>query len=624
MDVKSLLNLPALYLVIQIVNSTAFLIRQDKEKLQLLREQSFPVTNDWRQQNYSRYISNFASHFGKERCMLVGSTKEGTRLRFTRDEGDYDYLLISDVSIPAEALEYRADVPCFVHINVNKVQYNFSNYSIVDGKYLNTFLLKDFDKRVFKILRGLYDVLTLPSLTHSYDSIHIKVNKQVKPGYNQMHYAGFEYRDAHLDYIQVKADIEAITRQFRNLLASSDISEDMLSVLSNTLSLIEELRPEDITNSLTFQTFGALIKAASGETISSLHKGKPNTMKERDTNETRKDNKQSPPESQNYLAIQYEYKSGRDFIPAFPIAGKLPCLDEWRNRLLKSSVFWPSQETINKIYESEFFVIAKPAIVNAEVSKDFCIGFNNAEMILASSFSDGQRLCFLLLKSLLKGFLKPYSERLTTYLWKSAFYHVSENTERDEFSNTIGIFSVLRNVTEYMLECLEKLYLRHYFIESNLIAHFSEEESYQIITALKSLLSDPEKAINVYFSSKKTDEKIIDYIAKEQIEDLKHQEGDSSRTTHAESVVSLISHLQAGTGNNSTKFVEAILDTLSVVVKSELNFDCYKHDFCVEILKMVGDYLNTKFRTKEERKASLGGIALIFSLFQSFTKKLFV
>ncbi|XP_061172202.1 uncharacterized protein LOC133181662 [Saccostrea echinata] len=617
--VKSIFSLSTVYVVIiQIVNRTALLIHQEKAKLQLLREQSYPVTNDWRQQNYSKYISNFASHFGKERCMLVGSTRERTRLRFTRDEGDYDYLLISDVSIPADALEYHADVSCFVHININKVHHEFSNDSVVGGKYLNTSLLKDFDKRVFKILRGLYDVLTLPSLTKSHDSIHIKVNKQVKPGYNQMHYAGFEYRDAQLDYIQVEADIEAITRQFRKLLANSDISVDMISVLSNTLSLIEELRPEDITNSLTFQTFGALIKAASGETISSLYKGRPNPIKEKDTGQTRKD-RQISSESQKYLAIRYEYKSGRDFIPAFPITGKLTCLDEWRNRLLKSNVFWPSREIINKIYESEFFVIAKPAIVNAEVNKDFCIGFNNAEMILATSFSDGQRLCFLLLKSLLKGFLKPYSERLTTYLWKSAFYHVSETTQRDQFSDTVGIFSVLRNVIEYMVECLEKLYLRHYFIESNLIAHFSEEESFQVITALKSLLSDPERALDVYFSSKKTAEKIIDYISKEQIEDLKYQEGDLSRTTHAESVVSLISHLQAGTGNNSSKFVEAILDTLSVVVKSELNFDCYKHDFCVEILKMIGDYLNTKFRTKEERKASLGGIALVFSLFQSFT-----
>lgn len=95
--------------------------------------------------------------------MVVGSTTERTRLRSRRDQGDYDYLIISDVAIPVETLEYSKDVPCFVHINVHNTQ--LSNLSVVDGKYLNASLLKYFDDSVFKILKGIYDdVFTMPFL----------------------------------------------------------------------------------------------------------------------------------------------------------------------------------------------------------------------------------------------------------------------------------------------------------------------------------------------------------------------------------------------------------------------------------------------------------------------------
>lgn len=611
--------------MLQIPNAIAFAIGYDRaaEYVQVLREQSRPVKNDWRQHNYCKYITNFASHFGKERCLVVGSTKEGTRLRSRLDEGDYDYLIISDVFIPAEALEYRKEVPCFVHINVEKIQHNFSNASVIDGKYLNTRLLKGFDDSVFKILRGIYDVLTMPSLIRSYKGVDVKVNKEVKPGYNQVHFSGFEYEDGELGYVQVQADIQAIKEQFRHLLARSDISEDMISVLSNSLSLIEELRPEDISNSLTFQTFGALIEAASGETLSSLY-GASQKEDFCDGDTCNPDKMKTDDEQGNldtklkeYITIHYDYKSGRDFIPAFPIKGKLQCLDEWRNRLLESVVFWPSREIIDQIYGSEYFAIAKPAIINSQINKDFCIGFNNAEMILASSFSDGQRVCFLLLKSLQKGFLKQYSERLTTYHWKSAFYHVSETTETDLFTDTAGIFLVLEKVINYMISCLEKRFLRHYFIKSNLIAHFSEEESHRLSSAIKDILLDPVKTLDVYFSSRENDGKLTDHIPNEQLGDLKHQEGDSSRATHAESIVSLISRLQQGTGNDSTKFVEAVIDTLALVVQAEANFDCNSHDLCRGILKVTGDFLNTKFRTTDDRKTLLKVIAPIFLTYQS-------
>lgn len=281
---------------------------------------------------------------------------------------------------------------------------------------------------------------------------------------------------------------------------------------------------------------------------------------------------------------------------------------------MKSESYWPSREAIDRIYESEYYVIAKPAIVNPDVRKDFCIGFNNAEMILSSTFSDGQRLCFILLKSLQKGYLKEFSERLTSYHWKTAFYYTLETTELEMFASHSGIFIALEKVLNYMVTCLEQRFLCHYFINSNLIAHLLEEECRQIISAIQAIISDPGKALDVYFFHEKDDGKLVDQISNDQIEDLRHQEGDSSRKTHAEAIVSLVSRL---TGNDSSKFVAAIVDTLAVVAKAEANFDCYAHEFYIYILKIIRDYLNTNFQTGEDRKRKLKEFSPIIKLYLS-------
>lgn len=272
---------------------------------------------------------------------------------------------------------------------------------------------------------------------------------------------------------------------------------------------------------------------------------------------------------------------------------------------------------MTRIYESECYVIAKPAIVNPDVRKDFCIGFNNAEMILSSTFSDGQRLCFLLLKSLQKGYLKEFSERLTSYHWKTAFYYTLETTELEMFASHSGIFIALEKVLNFMVTCLKRRFLRHYFINSNLIAYLLAEDSRQIISAIQAIISDPVKALDVYFFHETDDGKLVYQIPNDQIEDLRHQEGDSSRKTRAEAIVSLVSRLQTGTGNDSSKFVAAIIDTLAVVAKAEANFDCYAHAFYSYILQIIGDYLNTKFQTEEDRKRKLKEFSPIIKLYMS-------
>ncbi|XP_052701163.1 uncharacterized protein LOC128178162 [Crassostrea angulata] len=168
----------------------------------------------------------------------------------------------------------------------------------------------------------------MPSLRRSKDYIHIEVNKDVKPGDNQARFSGFEYLDKDQRYIQVEADIKAITKQLKSLFAESDISKDMISVMSNIFFLLEELRPENIQNSLTFQTFGALIEAGTDETLTSLYEGRSKVSCDKEscnndqiTKDPKTEGNSSPGTTKELVTILFDYKSGRDFIPALSDKG---------------------------------------------------------------------------------------------------------------------------------------------------------------------------------------------------------------------------------------------------------------------------------------------------------------
>uniref|UniRef100_K1Q3U6 Uncharacterized protein n=1 Tax=Magallana gigas TaxID=29159 RepID=K1Q3U6_MAGGI len=157
--------------------------------IKTLEDQSKPVPNDDRQERYCKYITKFASHFGNERVILTGSTIKGLRLRSHKDEGDFDYLIISGITIPEDALEQMKDLPCFVHIRTDdKLKTSFSGSLTVDGKYLHSKVLKEFEvmKEGFPITSGLKPILTAPKISKGRHSKDLEVNLKTKPGTSQV------------------------------------------------------------------------------------------------------------------------------------------------------------------------------------------------------------------------------------------------------------------------------------------------------------------------------------------------------------------------------------------------------------------------------------------------------
>lgn len=88
-------------------------------------------------------VVNYAFQFGNQLVILTGSTVKGLRLQSLKDEGDYDYLIISGITI--HALEQRMDLDCFVHIRSDKLKTSFSKGMVVDEKYLLSKVLKEFE-----------------------------------------------------------------------------------------------------------------------------------------------------------------------------------------------------------------------------------------------------------------------------------------------------------------------------------------------------------------------------------------------------------------------------------------------------------------------------------------------
>lgn len=194
--------------------------------IKTLEDQSKPVPNDDRQEKYCKYITYYASHFGNERVILTGSTIKGLQLRSLKDEGDYDYLIISGITIPVDALEQREDLPCFVHICTDKLKTSFSKGLFVDEKYLHSKVLKEFEvtKEGFPITSGLKPILTAPKISMERHSKHLEINLEAKPGTSQVLYSIEENEDFDPEILSTVEEEEDNAWSFQSAVQSSNLS----------------------------------------------------------------------------------------------------------------------------------------------------------------------------------------------------------------------------------------------------------------------------------------------------------------------------------------------------------------------------------------------------------------
>lgn len=524
-----------------------------------------PVVNDRRQKKYCKYITMFLSHFGsqkmRERCMVVGSTCEKTRLRLCENEGDYDYLIISEIAIPSECLEYKDDIPAFVNINGTSLK-EFHGVKMIDDTFLPTTLLSDFRPEAFKHIKNIYDIISGSYIARKRKSTSVSFDHRIKPGTSLVHYIDLKCPEIpcevpHKDSKKIRKNVDA------HLQHDSPVRDTMKTVAGvvreyNKLAAL----PND-PGSAFQQTYGSIMGAIDGHEHESteMHdderkqpnqEDSPSQVKLLKTDpECTRQNAQEemaniPAEDttipldidsngcketeSDKVEIQYRYKCSKDFIPAFPLSGKPKYLDAWRMRKRQSE--WPPRSTIDEIYKSEFFVVAKPAVDKPEIEKDFCLAYNIPEIKLARAMTSVQRSVMLIIKAFQKTILEEYSEELTTFHWKTAIYWESECVDHSLFETRTeeNILNFLHNVLIRMTNSLCEGNLEHYFVPSNLFAGKKEDAMFEIASKVAEIQDDPVGVLRMFFIRQTANELKVEFIPRDKVIELQtnyYDEGDN-------------------------------------------------------------------------------------------------
>lgn len=519
--------------------------------LDKLMELTLPVPNDHRQDNYCTYINIFLSAFGQERCMVVGSTKEGTRLRSEQDEGDYDYLLIGDITVPVECLIYREDLPCFVHIKGSFMADQLLKDQLVDGVYISTDLLKNLSPIAFARLKGIFDIVSGANTSHGRNTPHVAIGSSIKPGYSLTNYGGWKSEDLTVKRNPRSASDKALRKRFTERVKSSEDlqgdNNDVLTSFSTILDVIQGMKCKETSDGLIYQQFGPMLSALSGD-ISGLSMKRP---KEDDVENAQESNplstadmvtediggkqpkiqksegnitdiadikmdtdhvevskhadgssatgqgsKQKPDESDRKVKVTYNRKHKKDFIPAIPLSGAPKYIEQWLQRRAE----WPHPKVRQVISKSQFLVVAKPALRDEKPDVDFCLSCNPAEIILAKEMPIGHKKCLLMIKAFQRTVLEEYTEILTTFHWKTAIYWMLESTSPSSYAErSEGVLDLLKTILDFMRERLHEERLEHYFFPSNLFAGMDTDVRVELVRKLEEIYIDPVLYLRSFF-----------------------------------------------------------------------------------------------------------------------------
>ncbi|CAC5390446.1 unnamed protein product [Mytilus coruscus] len=569
-----------------------------------LFEMTKPTVNDDIQNKYCSYIMQVLSYFSGERCLVAGSTREQTRLRIRQDEGDYDFLMISAISIPVSALEYREDLPCFVHINGIQLVDQFPTVQLIDGRYLPSNLLSEIRPEAFKHIRDFHKLLSHFGRTRGRNSLHVVLDNNIKPGKTLVSYSDVDYPA--LDKKHVKRYTKLISEHLKQIIDEQILEgkDDMMSQLKKVANSIKAFREADIKNK------------------KNVRKNKQSIyMKPKSKNFGDKTNREEF--DKDDVIIKYKSKSSKHFIPAFPLAGKPRFLDEWKQR----KRVWPPEHVVDDILNSEFFVVAKPALTKRERKKDFCLAYNNGEIKLARAMTIVQKKVVLILKAMKKSVLQDYSEVLTTFHWKTAVYWNSENLNSLLLEDTEdNVFKLLIKVLDYMINCLRNTELQHFFIPSNLFAGMNKNTSIEIANKITEIREHPIKALNVFFAEQMFDEMKYEKIPAEKVAEFRKAYNDPSESSKI-----IVAILKRFSSESKEKVRAALHDVLTDALlffieemarrrdKSQVKSSLEQLILSIQIRKesftdMVVDHLLDKVREKEVNDENFAQIFLTLIL----------
>ena len=612
------------------------------------------IPNYKRQEETCKVMTAFLSPLGTgegERVMLVGSTRANTRIQCDHDEGDFDYLIMSETRIPVSALEFSPDLRCFVHIRGEELLARLP-CSLVDGKYVPTDMVREIKAPAFYQARGIYEFVSHPSIKKA-DKIQIDVN--INPGKSLETFHGFECREFDIPNDWKAPDQALFAQRFHQKLLEDPVFRENLDTLvqfNRTVNLISGLQNiinsrserqnsplkeyEFVVEGLTKAMNGGFnfgnaernSSANSSESTSGHRLGSATC--DRNSPETKRQRVQADDELEEEIVYaSYAYKATKDFIGAFPIQGDLPDMEKWAKR---SDRKWPDCNMVQEVSKCEIFLVCKPeASDNPNPEIDFCLAFTLAELKLAEHMTRGQKECILMIKALTSGVLSSYSSILTSFHWKTVVFWLSEIHGADAFNEKFPI-PVLDMVLEYMETCLKKKYLEHYFVKSNLISgrKFTDNVMETLLRKIQSIRQKPIQALKSFYVQEehlKGKRKQI-VFPRRKIEELKRTLLDPSPEVFVDTKIEALKyllkdhrplHLTQGQPpfceklkDALKKFTEAALPMWAEEEASRSNINV-SPELIQTGLQLANQFMNTNSENREQNQQALqdlGGVLL--------------
>ena len=600
--------------------------------------------NDKRYATYVLYINEFLKFFGTEKCFLVGSCAENTKLTWSKDDGDADFLGVSGkLSVPVKEIESRPDNPDFVWIRGEHLdlEHTLKADLIVDNcgqKYLPTSVLRDVDPRLFTFLRGILKFVGCTS--DSYPIVGTPLRRTTTGTISKVGLERTQFRKLTIvdkeKIPQLRKYIDLPKRlpprkssEKQKQLSKEGYKFETLQKTLELFALFSDGGPTEERHS-RFDHFTDVVKLLLGRwkaerdpvSVVSVEddcgedknaictenigdSGDPTMDKTEKVNSEYVVNDFNLPTD---VKATYKEKFMVDLVPALKIEGKLECMEEWYRR----GGNWPSEKKLrDEIYNSDCYVIAKTAPFE-EDQRNFCLAFNHAELKLAKSLTATQRTCYLLLKAYHKGiFVKtmekiPTTHPLKTFHLKTVLYWVLESTGDTSMWWEENLIKALRNVLMYLQNSLRNRMLLHYFTGTNLFLCFETDICSALVAEIDKILKRPVACLQSFFDlENQGDIEVI--LTNDQVKCLIDMSQDGGVENEANVIENIMEDFVRGfqeapkDENGDVLIKQAMDDVMQVVFEDGTNLRKEK----TWIRKQRGPHSNTLTETPERFDAVL-------------------
>ncbi|KAL4237811.1 hypothetical protein ACF0H5_002523 [Mactra antiquata] len=578
---------------------------QDKMEcyLALLEAQSRQSRNDIRWGHVVAYVNTFLRRFGSEKVYLVGSTGEKSKLTFSKDDGDADFLMVSGMyGIDVTQLEFNKNTECFLRVKCNQESEKIG-LDKVDG-YISANTLREIKPELFTILRGIYSHVTSGRYRLSdigSDDTYISVPSKV--GLASIRYRHLNLDEALLDWLkQYQYDDnreEETRRSLHRRWQDVPIHDSDIKILRRVLRIIQMIVGyggnvvksnsqlfhfagllDDLTKRSSMAATRLLNSENSDQVLEEMHEAKSVKNIPDLTSKT--------PELDidfGEMRNTYKEKYHMDFVPAIRLNQKLDLMEDWRQRVSDAGI---DITLVDDICNTDIFVVSKVSPINPQSDTDFCLSFNIAEKKLVTNMTPLQRKIFLCMKAFLKGvFDKTHKEnnhevKLKTFHIKhSLFWHYELNPDSSVIEDTPeNVLKELKRAIVFIRQKLEDQMLPHYFIgrNANLLAGFEDIDYKLLRECCTMVLNDPIEGLQIY--SDLDDGVPCDIVlSREEIECLMTMTKDGGRNSHIDrledALIDIHRGFNIGPRDDAMRapIKEAILDIFRLFLKDEQIID---------------------------------------------------